>query len=138
MIRGGGPSSTRHLTRTGHRPILEPPPVTDTRIGKPPADITGEALELWHAYVAERRTLGLLTRAQRLSLIFACRAVMQAEAKPSVGASDLVRKWLSELLVTAATRIKLGSSTKPHTAQQASTAVGRSLDLVANGKRRAG
>jgi hypothetical protein len=128
----------RQLTQTGHRPIPDPVPVTDPDVGEPPAGLSPLGLELWNDYVADRRALGVLTRLDRFALILACEAVSRAErsrGNRNLSAIDMARRLLTELLATPAARLKLASLMKREKpAQQRTTGIGRSLDLILGGK----
>jgi hypothetical protein len=132
-MKGRKPSSTRYLTRTGHRPVPDPIPVTDPDFGEVPADLRGLGLELWREYIADRKRLGLLNRLDRITLILACHIVMRAEKSKDPANIDIARRLLVELCATPASRLKLGSllKSKAHP-QKESTAISRSLDIIAN------
>ena len=126
-------SATRHITRTGHRPIPEPLPI-DPNIGEPPAYLKGLGLELWESYTAERRALGVLTRLDRVTLVLTCRQVMRAERSKDFALIDCARRLLAELMATPATRMRLVATIKKPkaTEQQPTTAIGR----IARSRRR--
>jgi hypothetical protein len=110
-MKGRKPSATRHVTRTGHAPIVEPPPVVNADIGRPPRDLKGLGRWFWDAYVEERAAHKALNKLDRVSLVLAARCV-QAAGEGEKSQMEAARRWLCELCATPATRIKIAYALK--------------------------